>query len=243
IGHLQGEFAADYLGIPATLGIVHLRYGEAHFVDDGRIRHSQVQFDLIDLMRQAGVWPLPASLGTEGMWPGPATQDGLRLDHTSRDDSDSLATVFRMHNALLSFDGKTLQSMPHAEFWTPDFMYYAGGGIGMMRGMDGFHAHHQIPFLRAFPDRSGRGHFIRIADGPYAVTGGIVFGTHRGEFLGMPGTGRVIDIPVMDFYRLDATGRIAENWLPIDILGIAHQMGNDLLARVRHYRGQPRRTL
>ena len=243
IGHLQGTFAADYHGIPATHGAVHLRYAEGHFIEHGRIRQSWVLFDLLDLMRQAGVWPLPASLGAEGMWPGPATQDGLRLTDRPEDRSDSLASVFKMHNALLSFDGKNLESMRHADYWTQNFMYYAGAGIGMMRGMAGFQAHHQIPFLRAFPDRGARGHFIRISDGPYAVTGGTVFGTHTGEIMGMTATGRVIDMPVMDFYRLDETGRIAENWLPIDVLGIAYQMGNDLLGRVRHYRGNPRRSL
>jgi predicted ester cyclase len=113
----------------------------------------------------------------------------------------------------------------------------------MMRGLDGFRAHHQIPFLRTFPDRNARGHFIRISDGPYAVTGGTVFGTDSGEIMGMPGTGRVIDMKVMDFYRLTPDGRIAENWLPIDVIGLAHQKGYDILARLAHYRGNPRRTL
>lgn len=243
LGHLQGTFSADYLGIPATHGVVHLRYAEAHFVEHGRIRQSWVLFDLLDLMRQAGVWPLPPSLGTEGMWPGPAPQDGLRLDDTPDDAPDSLDTVFGMHNALLAFDGKDLNSMPHEGFWTEQFMYYAGSGIGMTRGLAGFRAHHQIPFLTAFPDRGARGHFIRIADGPYAVTGGTVFGTDSAEIMGMPATGRVIDMKVMDFYRLDADGRIAENWLPIDVIGLAYQKGYDIFARLRHYRGSPRRTL
>ena len=243
IGHLQGTFVEDLQGIPATHGTVHLRYAEGHFIENGRIRQSHVIFDLLDLMRQAGVWPLPNSLGAEGMWPGPASQNGLRIEDTPGDASDSLATVFRMHDALLSFDGKSLDSMQHADFWTKDFMYYAGGGIGIMRGMAGFQAHHQVPFLRAFPDRDGRGHFIRIADGPFAVTGGNVFATHTGEIFGIGGTGHVIEMPVMDFYRLDETGRIAENWLPIDVLGMADQMGVDLLARMLHYQGKPRRTL
>ena len=112
----------------------------------------------------------------------------------------------------------------------------------MTRGLDAFRAHHQIPFLRTFPDRNARGHFIRISDGPYAVTGGVVYGTDSGEIMGMPATGKVIDIKVMDFYRLDGT-RIAENWLPIDVLGMAHQMGYDVFKRLRHYRGRPQRTL
>jgi predicted ester cyclase len=242
LGHLQGTFVNDLLDIPATHGVVHLRYAEAHWLDGERIRTSHVILDVLDLKRQAGVWPLPPSLATEGMWPGPATQDGLRFGDDRWDGPDALDTVFAMHDALLSFDGVSLDSMPHAEFWTKDFMYYAAAGIGMCRGLDGFRAHHQIPFLRAFPDRSAEGHFVRISDGPYAVTGGTVLGTHSGEFLGMPATGKHIRMPVMDFYRLDGA-RIAENWLPMDVPLIAHQMGHDLFARLRHYRGRPRIAL
>ncbi|MEM1065026.1 MAG: ester cyclase, partial [Pseudomonadota bacterium] len=242
LGHLQGNFLSDLLDIPATYGVAHLRYAEAHFLDGDRLRESHVMLDLLDLKRQAGLWPLPPSLGVEGLWPGPATQDGIRLDNATWQGGDALETVFKMHDALLSFDGVTLESMPHAEFWAEHFMYYAAAGIGMCRGLEGFRAHHQIPFLRAFPDRTAEGHFIRISDGPYAVTGGVVSATHAGEYLGMPATGKRIAVPVMDFYRLDGD-RIAENWLPMDVPFVAHQMGNDLFARLRHYRGRPRRTL
>ncbi|MFC4973623.1 ester cyclase [Halomonas beimenensis] len=239
LGHYQATFAADYLGIPATGGVVHLRYAEAHWLDGGKIRHSRVMIDLLDLMRQAGVWPLPPSLGTEGTWPGPASLDGVRLtDEPPRPGASALETIFAMHRALLSFDGKSLDSMPHGQYWTDNFMYYAAAGIGMTRGLQGFRAHHQIPFLKAFPDRIAEGHFIRISDGDYAVTGGNVMGTHRDTYMGMPATGRRISVPVMDFYRLDGD-RIAENWLPMDVLGMAAQMGNDLLARLRHLTGHP----
>lgn len=242
LGHFQGVFEDDLLDIPATHKVVHLRYAEAHWLDKNKLRWSYLWLDLPDLMRQAGVWPLPPSFGTEGMWPGPAPQNGLRLSSDSWSGTDALDTVFGMHDALGSFDGKTLASMDHAHFWTERFMYYAGAGIGTARGMEGFRAHHQVPFLEAFPDRRGTGHFIRISDGPFAVTGGTVTGTHRGVWLGMTPTGRNIRIPVMDFYRLEGD-RIAENWLPIDVPDIAHQMGNDLFARVRHLRGKHRTDL
>jgi hypothetical protein len=59
-------------------------------------------------------------------------------------------------------------------------MWYGAGGIGTTRGLKGFEDYHQIPFLVAFPDRKGSdiGHFIRIGDGHYAVTGGWIFASH-----------------------------------------------------------------
>ena len=236
LGHLQGTFAEPLLGLPPTGGVASLRVAEAHWLDGERVRRSWTHLDLVDLMRQAGVWPLPRSFGVEAAWPGPATQDGLRLGPP--EEGGALDAVLAMHDALHAFDGRDVGSMPHERFWAPGFMYHAGGGIGACRGLEGFRAHHQIPFLRAFPDRMGAGHFVRVSDGPYAVTGGNVRATHRGEWLGMTATGRPIAVPVMDFYRLDGDGRIAENWLPIDVVGIAAAMGHDLLARAAHYAGR-----
>ena len=48
---------------------------------------------------------------------------------------------------------------------------------------------------------------------------------------------------VMDFYRIDPSNRIAENWVPIDVAHIALQMGVDLFQRMRHLTGRPRQTL
>lgn len=236
LGCYQGTFAAPLFGIPPSHGVVQLRYGEAHHFEDGKLRRSWLIWDLADLLIQTGQWPLASPLGAPGIWPGPKGGAGLRLSQSG--PADALEQVFKMHAALLSFDGKSLASMPMADWWTENFMYYAGGGIGATRGLQGFRAHHQIPFLKAFPDRYAIGHFIRIGDGPFAVTGGDVGATHLGEYLGMAPTGRKVAMSVMDFYHFDGD-RIAENWLPIDILGLAAQMGVDVLGRVAHHAGRP----
>jgi predicted ester cyclase len=243
-GHMQGTFARPCLSIPPTHGAVHLRLAMVHHLNDaGLIARSWIWPDLPDLMDQAGVWPLPPMLGARGTWLGPRGAHGVRLDATdAAGGAESLARVLEMHDALHAFDGVTIESMP-MHHWADAFMYYAAAGIGTCRGLDGFRAHHQIPFLRAFPDRRGAGHFVRIGDGNYALTGGNVAVTHRGEYLGMAPTGRAMTVRVMDFYHFDADGRIIENWLPFDILGLAHEMGVDLLARVAHLAGQPRRHL
>jgi predicted ester cyclase len=242
MGHYQGTFAADLCGIPATGGVVYLRFCEVHHLTEGKIAHSYVLWDLLDLMRQASCWPIAPSLGAEHMWPGPARGNGIRLGLS--EDSGAFDLVMAMHASLGAFDGKSVQSMPQAPYWHPNFLWYGPSGIGTTRGLSGFQANHQIPFLTGFPDRRGAGHYVRLADGPFVVTGGwpSVTGTHRGEWLGLPPTGRRIDMRVMDFYRLDGD-LIAENWVPIDILHILRQMGFDALARLRHLRGQPRRDL
>ena len=245
MGLYLGTFRQPFCGIPATHGAAALRFCEVHAYEGDLIAQSWVLLDLPDLMRQAGVWPLAPSLGAEGLWQAPATQDGLRVETTEAEQGvASLNRVLGMHKALLSFDGKTLDSMDHGAYWTKDFLWYGTAGIGTMRGLEDFRVHHQIPFLKAFPDRHGTGHYVRIGDGPYVVTGGwpSVSGTHLGEWLGIGPTGRKIDMRVMDFYRLNGN-LIAENWVPIDIIDIARQMGVDLLGRVRHRAGDPVRSL
>ena len=202
--------------------------------------------DVLDLMHQAGCWPIAPSLGAEGAWRSPATQDGVKLDEVDPESgAAALQIVQDMHGGLLAFDGKDLSSMHHAQYWTPDFMWYGPAGIGTSRGLKGFEAHHQIPFLRAFPDRKVANHIANVADGKYVITGGwpSVVATHTGpDWLNVAATGKHIAMRVMDFYRVES-GLIAENWVPIDIADILMQMGVDVFARLRHLQGDPRRSV
>lgn len=244
LGHFVGTFANDWLGIPATENVVAVRYAEAHRLTEGRIAESYVFIDWIDLMRQAGYFPLAPSLGREMRWLPPMTHDGVIL--TPQDDAISRQTIERvlaMHAALGKYDGtpptrESLDRMNMVAHWHPHLMWYGAAGIGTSRGLSGFEDHHQIPFLMAFPDRGGSeiGHFIRVGDGRYAVTGGWGYlqATHTGGgFLGLPPTGRRVAMRVMDFYRCDET-TIVENWVPIDVPHLLLQMGVDVFGRMRH---------
>ena len=240
-GTYLGTFREPFAGIPPTGGVVALPYGEAHHVVDGRILRSWLYWDLPALMRQAGVWPMAPCLGAPGHWPAPRGGDGVRL--APSEDVGALEKVLVMHEGLNTFDGADIASIDMSH-WHPDFTYWAGGNIGACRGVDGFRQHHQIPYRRAFSNITVQGHYIRIADGPFAVTGGDIRVTHSGaDYMGLPATGRTATFKVMDFYRFDDDGVIAENWLPNDTLGLLAQMGVDALARVAHHGGAPRRGL
>ena len=246
VGHYQANFIQDWLGIPATHGVVHLRYGEVHKLVDGKIAQTYALIDLLDLLRQSGIWPIAASLGAEIAWPGPATCDGLRLAQDNPAESQrSIDVMLAMHQGLFNFDGEDLESMEQHKYWTKNFLWYGPAGIGTVRGVEGYRAGHQIPFLRAFPDRGGAGHYISMASGNYAVTGGwpSVRATHLGpDWLGLAATGKQVGMRVMDFYRVE-DGLIAENWVPIDIIHVLLQLGTDVFGRVAQLRGNRRKTL
>jgi predicted ester cyclase len=244
--HLQGTFENNLHDIPATHDVASLRCCEVNRVVDGKIVEAHVLIDLLDLMHQADCWPISPSLGAEGAWRSPASQDGVDLDTVDPEaGAKALKIVKDMHGGLLAFDGNDLTSMHHAQYWTPNFLWYGPSGIGTTRGLKGFEAHHQIPFLRAFPDRRVANHIANVYDGNYVITGGwpSVVATHSGpDWLNVGPTGNHIKMRVMDFYRVE-DGLIAENWVPIDIIDILRQMGVDVFARLRHLQGKPRTTL
>jgi predicted SnoaL-like aldol condensation-catalyzing enzyme len=49
-------------------------------------------------------------------------------------------------------------------------------------------------------------------------------GTHQAEFMGIPPTGRRVEVTGMNINRI-AGGKIAESWGVIDILGLLQQLG------------------
>lgn len=246
LGQYVGTFANDWLGIPATQGVVVVRYAEGHELRDGKIASSYIFVDWLDLMRQAGYWPIAPSLGREMEWLAPMTHDGVLL--APQDNAVSQRTmerILRMWTGLDIRGGRDLTpevmdliEQEDGRHFHPNFLWYGPAGIGTTRGVKGFDEYHGHPFLNAFPDRGGRDtpHFMMIGDGNYAVTGGWGYlqATHSGhEFLGLPATGKHVKMRVMDFYRCDEQ-TICENWVPIDIPHLLMQMGVDIFGRMRH---------
>ena len=51
-------------------------------------------------------------------------------------------------------------------------------------------------------------------------------GTHKGEFFGVPGTGKRIEISGINIDRFDEeSGKMVEEWASYDLLGAMRQMG------------------
>ena len=239
MGHFVGTFARDYLDIPATGGAAFLRYAEFRRLDaDGLADEIVLFMDFPDLMRQAGAWPLPPSLGAEMLFPSPATQDGVILtDADSRESEKTSALVGAMLKGLSEYRGDLaeLKSMGQERFWHPHMMWHGPGGIGTTRGLRGFQDFHQRPFLAAFPDRRGAEKAACPAEGMYGVSFGwpSMRMTHAGGgWMGLPPTGRKLTMRVADFWRREGE-LLRENWVFIDIPDVLRQMGLDIFARMR----------
>ena len=49
-------------------------------------------------------------------------------------------------------------------------------------------------------------------------------GTHQGDFVGVPATGREVRFESMEVFRLDS-GKVAEQWVVMNALGLFQQLG------------------
>lgn len=103
------------------------------------------------------------------------------------------------------------------QFFTPDYVDHTrpGGVEGAMQ----FYA----MFLAAFPDAHITAEDV-IAEGDRVVTRLTLTATHRGEFMGLPATGRTIRLSGIDINRI-AEGKLAERWANQDDLGVLQQLG------------------
>jgi steroid delta-isomerase-like uncharacterized protein len=63
-----------------------------------------------------------------------------------------------------------------------------------------------------------------IAEGDKVVVRWTNSGIHKGDFLGMPPTGKSFTIPGIDIHRLE-NGKMAEHWHVVDQLGQLMQLG------------------
>ena len=81
-------------------------------------------------------------------------------------------------------------------------------------------------FRRAFPD--GRMTIEdMVAEEDRVATRKTFRGTHQGELMGIPSTGKVVAIGLIDIVRL-VDGKVVESWSAADDLGLLQQLGAHL---------------
>ena len=66
-----------------------------------------------------------------------------------------------------------------------------------------------------------------VAEGDKVVLRSSVYGTHQGEFMGIPPTGREIQWPVTSIYRL-SDGIVQELWIELDLMSLMQQLSMEL---------------
>ena len=62
--------------------------------------------------------------------------------------------------------------------------------------------------------------------GEWAAAFGRQEAIHSGEFMGIPATGKKVDIRYMDFWKVK-DGKIVDNWVMVDFPSVLSQLGVD----------------
>ena len=79
-----------------------------------------------------------------------------------------------------------------------------------------------IPFQAAFPDLHFTVHF-QMAESDKVLNCWTAHATHRGDFMGIPATGRQVAYNGMSVGRLEG-GQVVEEWTLLDMFGLMQQL-------------------
>ena len=236
-GYYTGSFEKSWLDIPPTGHQVSMRFHEFYRIKNNKVVEIQALWDIPEVMMQAKAWPMVPSLGREWHVPAPATQDGLNIQENHLSAS-SVKLVEDMCNSLGNYATGGVEAMELEKYWHPKCSWYGPSGIGTGRGIKGFRNWHQIPFLNGMPNRVGdveKGYLF--GDGNYVgltAWPGMQMTISNDGWLGIAPANQEITMRSLDFWRCE-NGVIRENWVLVDILHVYHQIGVDVLARMREF--------
>lgn len=130
------------------------------------------------------------------------------------------ATFRRLHDATNSGDVELI-SKTIDDVFEPDVLIRTPLPIEA----EGAQAVKQLwaTLLRAYPDVHVTVEDL-IAEGDKVVCRNVVTGTHRGEYMGIPPTGKSVTYNEMFIARFEG-GRIVETWGVVDVLSQMRQLG------------------
>ncbi len=209
----RGTQRGELMGIPPTgkqftiTGINIVR------VAGGRIAEEWVVFDQLGMLQQLGVMPGP------GQTAGNARGGEGRLSARSGPATSTEENKALVHRFLEEVIGKGNLAVAD-ELLAPTYTYHAPG----MEVQSPAAMKQVFTMLRtAFPDWYETVEDL-FAEGDKVVFRVIGHGTHQGDFMGIPPTGKRVTMHGIDIVRLEG-GKLAEHWAIFDQLGMMQQLG------------------
>lgn len=131
--------------------------------------------------------------------------------------ADNKATLAR---AVSDFNDPSRHGA-YIDFYAPNAVVY-GLAPEPLRGREAIRGFYDL-IWNAFPDATVKVD-QQLAEGDRVGESFVVRGTHRGEFMGIPPTGRRVELTGMSIFRL-ADGKCVERWNQADFLGLLQQLG------------------
>ncbi len=94
---------------------------------------------------------------------------------------------------------------------------------GLTPTKDGVKAFFRM-YMAGFPDLQMNVEDL-VASGDKVVARVRATGTHQGEFMGMPASGKTVDVQMIDIIRFGDDGRAIEHWGVFDTMTMMQQLG------------------
>ncbi len=113
------------------------------------------------------------------------------------------------------------------ELFSRDFVNHSGGvttipGLAKTTDFEGIKEADRF-YWAAFPEQHTTVEHM-IAEGDKVATMKTFEAVHKGEFMGIPPTGKKVTISAVDILRI-RDGKIAEHWAVFDMWGLMRQLG------------------
>lgn len=222
-GLLTGTPQEEWLGAKPNGKPIVMRFSDFWRVENGKLAENWVMVDNLGVMLQM------------------ANPDAKPWDPTCKhiystpsDPVNPQPNLDLVHRMVDSLNVHEVEGQN--QFWLDDMIWRGPPGFGTLYGLESFKRDELEVFFTAFPDFDGvmttdidaGGSSIELADDGWVAATGTVTGTHRDEWFGVPPTGKRIKMRYSDFWRVE-NGKLAENWVMIDHVGVFEQLGVDPL--------------
>jgi steroid delta-isomerase-like uncharacterized protein len=132
---------------------------------------------------------------------------------TAAENKDRLSRFFE--EGINQYKPEVFEELISSDYVNHDLPAPAPGAEGLKQVVGMFRA--------AFPDMHVAVEDM-VAEGDKVVSRGTMTGTHRGEFMRIPATGRQVAVSYTDVWRVE-NDKFVENWVRLDMLGMLRQLG------------------
>jgi len=126
------------------------------------------------------------------------------------------ALVQRFYHAVDSGDASVVETLFSPQWQNVD------PSLPPMRGLDGARALVTL-FTKSFPDFTSHIEMMAAEDERVAVRASHT-GTHQGDFMGIPATGKKVTVEATGIYTF-SQGKLVENRVVFDAYGLLQQLG------------------